>query len=47
VLHDVAGARALGMTSVLIGETPHGAPEHMAPHHVIENLSELLSIVDA
>lgn len=45
VLHDVAGARALGMTSVLIGDTPRGAPEHMAPHHVIESLSELLSIV--
>jgi len=28
VLHDVAGARALGMTSVLIGEMPRGAPEH-------------------
>jgi putative hydrolase of the HAD superfamily len=41
--HDVAGARALGMTSVLIGSAPAGAPE---PHHVVASLSELLAIVD-
>ena len=41
--HDVAGANALGMTSVLIGgPPPEGAP---APHHVIGNLRELLAIV--
>jgi 2-haloalkanoic acid dehalogenase type II len=42
--HDVAGANALGMTSVLIGgPPPEGAP---APHHVIGSLGELLAIVD-
>jgi putative hydrolase of the HAD superfamily len=41
--HDVAGARALGMISVLIGAAPEGAPE---PDHVIESLGELLEIVD-
>lgn len=46
LLHDVAGARALGMTSVLIGVAPKDAPEHVAPHHVIENLAELLDIVE-
>jgi 2-haloalkanoic acid dehalogenase type II len=40
--HDVAGARALGMTSVLIGAAPQGAPE---PDHVIGELAELLAIV--
>lgn len=41
--HDVAGANALGMTSVLIGAPPpEGAP---APRHVIGSLRELLSIV--
>ena len=45
VLHDVAGAKALGMTSVLIGTAPPDAPAHLAPHHVIENLAELLDIV--
>lgn len=45
VLHDVAGANALGMTSVLIGAAPKDAPAHMAPHHEIENLSELLDLV--
>ena len=40
--HDVAGANALGMTSVLIGgPPPEGAP---APHHVIGTLRELLAI---
>ncbi len=40
--HDVAGANALGMTSVLLGAAPAGAPE---PHHRIEALGELLAIV--
>jgi putative hydrolase of the HAD superfamily len=40
--HDVAGANALGMTSVLIGgPAPEGAPK---PHHVIASLRELLAI---
>lgn len=40
--HDVAGANALGMTSVLIGSPPpEGGP---APHHVIGSLRELLAI---
>lgn len=40
--HDVAGANALGMTSVLIGEPPpEGAPK---PRHVIGALRELLAI---
>lgn len=46
VLHDVAGAKALGMTSVLIGEVPPGAPEKLQPDHVIDELSELLELVD-
>jgi 2-haloalkanoic acid dehalogenase type II len=40
--HDVAGANALGMTSVLVGAAPEGAP---APRHVIGSLRELLAIV--
>jgi 2-haloalkanoic acid dehalogenase type II len=40
--HDVAGANALGMTSVLLGAPPAGAP---TPHHQIEELTELLAIV--
>ena len=40
--HDVAGANALGMTSVLIGAAPSGAPE---PRHEISTLRELLAIV--
>lgn len=43
--HDVAGANALGMTSVLIGAAPAaGAP---TPHHVIETLGDLLALVEA
>ena len=42
--HDVAGANALGMTTVLLGAAPAGAP---APHHQIEALGELLAIVRA
>ena len=41
--HDVAGANALGMTSVLIGDAP--PPEAPAPRHVIASLGELLAIV--
>ncbi|MCL4686818.1 HAD family hydrolase [Myxococcota bacterium] len=42
--HDVAGANALGMTSVLLGAAPAGAP---IPHHQIDALAELLAIVGA
>jgi putative hydrolase of the HAD superfamily len=46
VLHDIAGAKALGMTSVLIGDAPPAhAPANLVPHHVIESLSELLALV--
>ena len=45
--HDVAGANALGMTSVLIGDAPSGAASDQTPHHVIERLSELLDLVEA
>jgi 2-haloalkanoic acid dehalogenase type II len=45
LVHDVGGAKALGMTSVLIGEPPRDAPDHLVPHHVIENLAELLDLV--
>jgi len=47
VLHDVAGANALGMTSVLIGSPAPGGRAELAPRHVIENLSEVLGIVAA
>ncbi len=41
--HDVAGAAALGMTTVLLGRAaPHDGP---APDHVIRQLGELLEIV--
>ena len=40
--HDVAGANALGMTSVLIGQAPAEAPP---ARHVIASLGELLGIV--
>lgn len=40
--HDAAGANALGMTSVLLGAAPAGAP---VPHHRIDALAELLAIV--
>jgi len=45
LVHDVGGARAQGMTSVLIGEPPRDAPAHLVPDHVIANLSELLDLV--
>jgi len=41
--HDVAGAAALGMTTVLLGHTPDSASP--APDHVISRLGELLEIV--
>jgi putative hydrolase of the HAD superfamily len=47
VWHDVAGANALGMTSVLIGSKPADAAAPHAPHHVIEKLGELLDLVRA
>ncbi len=48
--HDVAGARRLGMTTVLIQEAGATAPgagvgEAGDPHHVIESLSELVPIL--
>ena len=48
--HDVAGARRLGMTTVLIQEEGAAAPgagvgEPGEPHHVIESLSELIPIL--
>jgi putative hydrolase of the HAD superfamily len=48
--HDIAGARALGMTTVLIpeiGAEPPGKGTSRAgePHHVIGRLSELLDLV--
>jgi putative hydrolase of the HAD superfamily len=47
--HDVAGARALGMTTVLIpevGAEPPGKGTSQAgePHHVIERLPDLLAL---
>ncbi len=43
VPHDVAGAAALGMTTVLLGRTPDSAGP--APNHVISRLGELVAIV--
>jgi putative hydrolase of the HAD superfamily len=45
-LHDVAGARALGMTTVLIADHPVETREDERPHHAIRELSELIRIVD-
>jgi 2-haloalkanoic acid dehalogenase type II len=49
--HDIAGARALGMTTVLIpevGAEPPGKGTSRAgqPHHVIRSLPQLLDLVD-
>lgn len=49
-VHDVAGANALGMTSVLIVEEGASVPgsdpdEEATPHHEISALSELLGLV--
>jgi 2-haloalkanoic acid dehalogenase type II len=44
VPHDVAGARALGMTTVLLGRT--AGADGPAPDHVISHLGELLAIVE-
>lgn len=51
-VHDIQGARAVGMTSVLIAEeggVSHLDDEHFdaQPDHVIANLSELLDLVAA
>ena len=48
--HDIAGARPLGMTTVLIpetGATPPGAGTSQAgdPHHVVSELRDLLELV--
>ena len=49
--HDVAGARALGMRTVLISdhvsEMPWEPRGGAKPDHVIRELSELVPIVDA
>ncbi len=50
-VHDIQGARAVGMTTVLIteeGSVSHLDDEHFdaQPDHVIANLSELLDLVD-
>jgi FMN phosphatase YigB (HAD superfamily) len=45
--HDVAGANALGMTSVLLGAAPPDAKGNLVPSHVIENLAEVLDLVEA
>ena len=50
-VHDIQGARAVGMTTVLIAEeggVSHLDDEHFdaRPDHVIANLSELLDLVD-
>lgn len=45
VPHDIAGAAALGMTTVLLGPAPHSASP--APDHVISRLDELLAIVQS
>ena len=45
---DVAGARALGMTTVLIREldtVPLDTGTRHEPHHSIDSLSEVLEIV--
>ena len=47
VWHDIAGANALGMTSVLIGSAPPDVQGKHAPRHVIANLAELLDLVEA
>jgi putative hydrolase of the HAD superfamily len=47
VEYDVAGANALGMTTVLITEGPGPVDGSAEPDHVIEAIPELLQIVSA
>ena len=47
VEYDVVGAKALGMTTVLITEGPNQAGGGIDPDHVIEAIPELLHIVSA
>ena len=47
VEYDVAGAKALGMTTVLITEGPSQVDGVADPDHVIEAIPELLPIVSA
>lgn len=47
VEYDVAGANALGMTTVLITEGPGQVEGNADPDHVIEAIPELLHIVSA
>lgn len=42
--HDVAGANALGMTSVLVSSRPPEPGAKATPHHVIDDLRALLEI---
>lgn len=42
--HDVAGANALGMTSVLVSSRPPEAGSKATPHHVIDDLRALIEI---
>ena len=44
---DVAGANAIGMTTVLIGEPPSQAEADGDPDYVIETIPELLQIIGA
>ncbi len=46
LFHDTGGARALGMTTVHIAEGGPTQESDPQPDHVIEQLSELLSLVD-
>ena len=43
--HDIAGARPLGMTTVLITPRAHELPPEQTPHHRIGAIPELLEIV--
>jgi putative hydrolase of the HAD superfamily len=45
--YDVVGANALGMTTVLIVESPDQIERGEEPNYVIETMPELLQIVDA
>lgn len=44
--HDVVGANAVGMTSVLIGRLVEDPSPHRTPRHVISDLREIVELVD-
>jgi HAD superfamily hydrolase (TIGR01549 family) len=49
-LHDVAGAREVGLTAVLIEEEHGRSPLDVGdaePHHTIETLPELIDVIEA